>query len=205
MARSTRDPGAGSATRRDPLPHVRGVRGRALSAAAEILTAQGQAKMSLKSIADHAGIGIASIYHYFDSKDDLLLSLAILGFEDLRRDIVRFQALPEFDSPMQAAAQAFLRFAGSRPEFLSMMFSERLMLHSEALRQAEQTTFEAYREALQKDDRWPEQYRANAALALWAMGRGIAGMTASQPNRAIPPDVFANLMAGASYLINHPS
>lgn len=189
---------------REGVPQIRGVRGKALTAAAEILSQSGQGKMSLKAIAEHAGIGIASIYHYFDSKDDLLLSLALLGFEDLRRDIVRFQTLSEFESPMQAAVQAFLRFAGRRPEVLSLMFSERLMVQSEALRAAETHTFEAYRGALEKDERWPAQYRANAALALWAMGRGIAGMTACQPDKAIPPEVFANLLAGASYLINHP-
>jgi len=183
---------------------ISSLRTKTLTAAAEILTARGPEGMSLKAIADHAGIGIASIYHYFKGKDELLLNLAILGFEDLRRDIARFQARPEFNSPMRAATRAFLSFAQTRPEFLSLMFSERLNAANPMLRDAEQATFRAYQAAVQADSRLPPQHRANAALALWTLGRGIASLTSSQPDRTIPTETFERLMAGASYLINHP-
>ncbi len=181
-----------------------GVRSKAIAAALEILATAGPDQMSLKAIAARAEIGIASIYHYFASKDDLLLCLAILGFEDLRRQIERFQGLPDYAPPMRAGSVAFLTFAEQRPQQVSLMFSERLMARYDALREAEQGAFAAFCAAVEADQRMPTPHRANVALALWTLGRGIAGLTSSQPDRKIPPDTFARLLAGAAYLINHP-
>lgn len=160
--------------------------------------------MSLKAIAGHAGIGIASIYHYFPSKDDLLLNLAVLGFDDLRRSFIRYQTLPEFDAPMQATTQAFLTFVAEQPQSMLLMYNERLMARYEVLHQAEQAAFEAFRASVEVDDRFPVPHRTNAALALWALGRGIAAMTSSQPDRRLPAETLDSLLAGASYLINRP-
>lgn len=177
------------------------LRGKALCAAAEILVEAGPDNMSLKSIADRAGIGIASMYHYFSCKDDLLLNLAVLGFDDLRREIVR-RVRSDREMPLSAGSQAFLAFAADRPAFLSLMFNERLLARFEALRSAEQEAYSAFRSAIAGDERFPPEHRANVALALWAMGRGIASMISSQPGRAIPQAVLNDLLAGAGYLIN---
>ena len=83
------------------------------------------------------------------------------------------------------------------------MFSDRLMARSDQLREAEQATFEVFCAAVGADARFPLQHRRNGALALWAMGRGIAGMAASFPDGQIPSETIENLLAGASYLINH--
>ncbi len=177
------------------------LRSKTLASAAEVLAAIGHDRLSLKLIADHAKVGIASIYYYFASKDELLTSLAIQGFEDLRRDMIHFGQVPDFTSPMSAATNAFLMFAEEQPELLSLMFSERLMARSADLRQAEQATLEAYCAAVEADERFPRQHRRNAARAVWVLGRGIANMAASYPDRRIPREIFADLLAGASFLI----
>lgn len=183
---------------------VDNLRSRTLMAAAEILATMGRDELSLKNIADHAKIGIASIYYYFASKDELLTSLAIQGFEDLQRDMISFQAMPNFGSTMVAATQAFLLFAEDQPELLSLMFSERLMARSEALREIEQATLQTYCAAVEGDERFPLAHRRNAAMAVWVLGRGIANTAASFPNRRMPQEAFVNLLAGASFLINRP-
>jgi len=144
------------------------------------------------------------MYHYFENKDDLLLNLAIRGFEDLRSDIVQFQENPEYISPMRGGARAFFTFAQSQPALFSLMFDERLMARHEALRDAEDRTFLAYEAAVRADDQIPAQYQAVAAFALWALGRGMTAIISSYPGGQPPPDVLAKLFAGASYLINHP-
>jgi AcrR family transcriptional regulator len=177
---------------------------KVLSAAARLLTAQGAEDLSLRAIADAAGIGLASIYHYFASKEDLLLSLAIEGLEDLRRDILQFQTDPAFTSPMQAGHRAFFNFAETRPALFSLMFSERLLARHDALREAERQAFLAYQSAVQADGRVPGPHKETAALAIWALGRGIAAMISSQPDGKMPPEMAATLFTGAAYLINHP-
>lgn len=183
---------------------VNSVRSRALSAASKILASRGVDELSLRAIAENAGVGIASIYHYFANKDDLLVNLAILGFADLHRHIDAFQAKPEFASPMQACARAYFDFAEKRPALFSLMFSERLMANHEALREAENKVLLVYQAAVEKDPRIPQLQKANVALALWALGRGIAAIRSSYPDGVQPPEISAKLFAGISYLLNHP-
>lgn len=181
---------------------VSSLRSKALAAAADILVESGPDNMSLKAIADRAGIGIASMYHYFSCKDDLLLHLAIQGFDDLRRDIQQRLNAEEGEVPLSAGSLAFLAFAAERPAFLSLMFNERLLARFEALRLAEHEAFLIYESAIVADERFRAADRPNVALALWAMGRGIASMISSQPGRAIPATVLQDLLSGAGYLVN---
>ncbi|MES2033967.1 MAG: TetR/AcrR family transcriptional regulator [Pseudomonadota bacterium] len=189
---------------KQPSHEVAGVRARALAAAANILAAQGEEELSLRLIADQAGIGLASIYHYFASKEDLLLSLALAGVEDLRQDILDYQKSPEFSSPMRGGARAYFGFARSQPRLFSLMFSERLLARHEVLRDAEYRMFLAYKAAVEADDRIPDRHQENAAYALWALGRGMAAIIASYPSGQIPPELLEKLFAGGAYLIDHP-
>ena len=184
------------------LQDAAGIRGKALDAAAAILAEQGAEALNLRAIAEMAGIGLASIYHYFENKEALLVSLALMGLEDLRRDILEYQERPEFASPMRGGARAFFHFVETRPELFSLMLGERLLSRHSELRQAEYRMFEAYKAAVLRDDRIPEHRRENAAHALWALGRGMAAIIASYPAGQRPADVMEKLSAGAAWLID---
>ena len=188
----------------DTVLEVGGVKAKALGAAAQILSTRGADALNLRAIAESAGIGLASIYHYFANKDELLVSLAVNGFAELQADIMRYQVMPEHSPAMRASARAFFAFAQNRPALFSLMFNERLMTHHEALREAEKKTLLTYQAAVETDDRIPPQHRANAAFALWALGRGMAAIISSYPHDAQPPELIESLFAGASYLLNHP-
>lgn len=191
-------------TARPRTLEIDGVRARALTAAASLLARDGVDDLSLRAIAETAGIGLASIYHYFQNKEDLLLSLALMGFEDLRRDMLQSQASQEFTSPMRGAARAFFAFAQARPALFSLMFSERLLARNATLREAEHRMFLAYKDAVQADDRVPARHQENAAYALWALGRGMAAIIASYPGGQPAPEILQKLFAGGAYLIDHP-
>lgn len=179
-----------------------GVRARTLAAAMRILEEKGAGDLSLRAIADSAGIGLASIYHYFANKEDLLLHLAITGFRELREEMERFRTLPEHAPPMRASARGFFNFVLTRPALLSLMFDEQLMAGHESLREAEQETLLTYLAAVEDDGRIPPAYRENAAHAIWALGRGIAAIIASHPPGGVPAERIEKLFAGAIYLID---
>src|SRR5512141_2584922 len=116
------------------VPQIASVKARALDAASAILASQGVDELNLRAIAESAGIGISSIYHYFANKEELLLSLAMRGFEDLRADMVRNREAPGFPTPVAGGARAYFGFAETRPALFSVMFSERLLTRHEDLR-----------------------------------------------------------------------
>lgn len=183
---------------------IGGPRAKVLAAAMQILSAQGAEKLSLRAIAESAGIGIASIYHYFENKEELLLNLAIMGFGELSRHIISFQEKGEYPSAMQASARAYFDFAEKNSALFSLMFGEQLMARHEALRDAAYKTFQVYETAVKADDRVPAEHQENVALALWALGRGIAAITSSYPNGELPSEMSEKLYAGISYLIVRP-
>lgn len=186
------------------IPEIRSVRTRVIDAAGEILAAHGVEDLSLRAIADRAGIGIASMYHYFSNKDELLLHLALRGYDQLRSEILRQQVDPENGSPMRGGEQAFIDFAKAQPALFSLMFSEPFMARHEVLRAAEQKCLEAYETAVCSDSRIPPEHRICAAFALWALGRGTARMVSAQPVANIAAELNRRLSAGASYLIERP-
>lgn len=185
-------------------PAESSLRAKALAAAAHILATRGVDDLSLRAIAENAGIGIASIYHYFANKDELLLQLGVMGFGELHEHILRYQSKAEFATPMQASARAYFDYAEAHPAMFSLMFNERLMQKYDALREAEFKTFLAYQAAVEVDKRFAPAHRANVAFALWALGRGIASIISSYPDGRVPPEIVTKLFAGAAYLINHP-
>ncbi|HEY2356624.1 MAG TPA: TetR/AcrR family transcriptional regulator [Phenylobacterium sp.] len=179
---------------------VAGVRAKALAAASEILATQGVDELNLRAIAESAGIGISSMYHYFANKEELLLSLALMGFEDLRGDIVRLQET--FPASLAAGARAYLGFAEARPALFSVMFSERLLARHDALREAERETLLVFQAAVETDDRFPAEQRANVAMVLWTLGRGMAAVISSYPGGEVPQDLVAKFRGGFRYLIS---
>src|SRR5207302_1195984 len=110
---------------------VVGVRAKALSAASDILAERGVDELNLKAIADSAGIGISSMYHYFAGKEDLLLSLAVMGFDELQGRIQRNKADSAMPTPLAAGARAFFGLAEEKPALFSLMFEPRLLARHE--------------------------------------------------------------------------
>lgn len=181
-----------------------GVKARALDAAARILACEGEEALNLRLIAEKAGTGLASIYHYFSSKDEILLNLALRGFEDLRRDIRAHVEDPSYLSPMRGGARAFFLFVEARPQLLALMFNARLLARYEALRIAEARAFAAYETAVRADARIPAVHQENVAFSLWALGRGIAGILQSTPDKEEAARLLQKMLEGGRYLIDGP-
>lgn len=182
----------------------RDVKAKALRAAANVLAERGMDDLSLRAIAEAAGMAVTSMYYYFRNKEELLHDLAIQGFEDLRRDILEQQANPEFQGPIRGAARGYMAFVEARRELFILMFSEPLLARHQLLRDAESSAFQAFDAAVRADDRLPVSKRADVALALWTLGRGVAALIASHPNGKLPEGLRDKLWDGVNFLIDRP-
>jgi AcrR family transcriptional regulator len=108
----------------DVTPNRRGARSRevVLDAAERVMAEQGYAGASINAIVKEAGIPISSVYHYFGSKDGVLLAVMERGAERF------FAALPEpaerIGTPEQhltALALALEAALGEHPDFLKLV------------------------------------------------------------------------------------
>lgn len=187
--------------RQDAAQDPHGVRARALEAATEILTAQGLDRLNLRTIADKAEIGLASIYYYFAGKEDLLLSLALAGFEEVRKDLAD-AAAQMGDDPFRAGARVYLGFSQRKPAIYGLMYDARLLSRHAVLREAEAATFRRFQEVIRRDRRFPADKADAVAWALWVLGRGVSAMASSQEGGRLTPQQQQWFSEGANYLIN---
>jgi AcrR family transcriptional regulator len=81
-------------------------RERVLEAALTLFTEYGVSGTSLQMIADRVGVGKASVYYQFQSKDDIAFAVIQPAFEDMARVVTIAEALPN------AAARREVAFSG---------------------------------------------------------------------------------------------
>jgi AcrR family transcriptional regulator len=92
------------------------------AAALEQLAEGGPAGLSLRAVARAVGMTVQSLYHYFDSRDELLTALVIDGHRSLAAAVVEAadatRGRPQAER-LFAAANAYRRWAlANRPAFL---------------------------------------------------------------------------------------
>ena len=81
-------------TKREPVtPNRRGVKSRelVLDAAERVMAAEGFEAATINRIVDEAGVPLSSVYHYYGSKDGVLLAVMRRGAERYFADV------PDYD------------------------------------------------------------------------------------------------------------
>jgi AcrR family transcriptional regulator len=98
-------------------------RAQIIDAATEVIAGRGYAHTSLKDIADTAGVTPALIYHYFDSKEDLLLATmaAVQGKLHRAVDAARERESEPFDRIAATVDEAASQFE-QHPEFFRLIY-----------------------------------------------------------------------------------
>jgi AcrR family transcriptional regulator len=105
-------------------PNRRGVRSReaVLDAAERVMAAQGFEAATLARVVDEAGIPMSSVYHYFGSKEGILLAVMERGaerfFADLPRPEKRFGPPAEH---LQVMAEVVAATLDRHPNFLRLL------------------------------------------------------------------------------------
>jgi AcrR family transcriptional regulator len=179
-ASAARRPTAGARSR----PYHHGdLRTALLEAAARMAAETGPASVTLREVARRAGVSQAAPYHHFADKAALLAAVAEEGFR--RFDVHQAEALTKApEDPVEQLADlgvSYLQFALTSPHYFQVMFRPSLVtctrspefdtLAGRSFERLMTTTTAARRASGQVDaDPYP------AALAMWAMPHGLAGL-----------------------------
>lgn len=164
------------------------VRQAILDAAAELFREHGYERFSLRQVAERIGYSPTTIYLYFADKDDLLFTVADVGFTRFGEQLVA--AATQATDPAErlaAMGRAYIDFGIQNPAYYQLMFMQRgdfLMANREgectpridsfgALQQAVRDAISAG--AMRSGDAAPN------ADALWALVHGIVAMAITMP------------------------
>jgi len=125
---------------------------------------------TVDEIAAAAGISRRTFFHYFESKDDILLSLQSNVAELFAAEVRR---APPGDSPFELVRDAALRICASIPDD-DMLAIDRLMRSSASVQARKQASYRLQEEALflALRERWPQPARETRlrVLAMVAVG-----------------------------------
>ena len=108
----------------ESLPNRRGVRSRevVLEAAERLMAEQGYEAATVSRLVDEAGIPTSSIYHYFGSKEGVLLAVMERGAQRF------FEALPDIGERtgsqvdhLRALVQTVAATLEDHPDFLALL------------------------------------------------------------------------------------
>jgi AcrR family transcriptional regulator len=114
--------------REEPLPRTKNARTKAaiLGAAAAAFDAKDFHQVLTGDIAATAGIGKATLYRYFKTKEDLYFETLLSGFDDLDAAIAAAGPGASARERLQHVAQEVLRVFWNRPSFYTLMHRNEL-------------------------------------------------------------------------------
>lgn len=158
--------------------HVGNVRGQLLAAARELLEAQGIEALSLRAIAERAGVAPGTVYYHYADKSALMAGLAVDGFRQLAEAMRAAYACRGEAGGLRSTGDAFLAFLRQKPALYQLMYEARDSGRRQEVAEAEAEAFEVSREAIMADfaEVFPEDVARTVAEAIWAWGRGIAAV-----------------------------
>lgn len=116
-----------------------------IEAALEIIDEMGPQGLTIRKVAQRAGVSHAAPYRHFPDKDDLILAVVERGFELLDEEMQRARKAAGDDpiSQFAASGEAYLDFAMDYPAYYRVMFSGDMLASkgNEALRHTSASSF----------------------------------------------------------------
>jgi AcrR family transcriptional regulator len=163
--------------RKRPQPYHHGhLRDALIRAASRILEKDGLSVLSLRRVAQAAGVSSAAPYHHFADKKALLDAIAMEGFSALRNEMLaRMQRETDPRTRTQACGIAYVAFALRNPALFRLMFGgdDHPLSADAALDQPRKLTYGVLEQAVAAES---SNGTANSltCLGLWALVHGIA-------------------------------
>jgi AcrR family transcriptional regulator len=122
-----------------------------IAAAAKIFSAKGYEGSSLREICDAAGILAPSMYHHFNSKEDLFVSVLAEGFRHLNQVVDRaLEGVTEPWARFEAAIGAHLTELVARTDLVAVTSASLFHMESQRLQRRLNRQRKAYEERFRK-------------------------------------------------------
>ncbi|QFZ75902.1 TetR family transcriptional regulator [Streptomyces fagopyri] len=152
-----------------PRPYHHGDLRRAiLSAALDVIAAEGPSALSLRDLARRAGVSHAAPAHHFKDRTGLLTAIAAEGHGLLAATLTEAADLRE-------AGVHYVRFAREHPAHFQVMFTPELLRADDVeLTTARALTAESLRRAVAARRPGPDVDPRLASVAAWSLAHGFA-------------------------------
>ncbi len=95
-----------------------------LKTALSQIHSQGVAQLSLRELARRTGYSPASLYEYFDGKDEIVATLQDEGLQRLNEYLARVPGDLPVPQRLVEMGLAYLEFAGRQPKYFELIFSQ---------------------------------------------------------------------------------
>lgn len=173
--------GAGASKSKAKPYHHGDLRNALLQAALELLAESGQENLSLREVAERAGVSSGAPYRHFENKDALLAALAEGGFRRLEGAMAEAMAKhPRHPlKQLREIAQAYLGMAEENPPFFKLMFGP-YDAHDTVQKDVMTVCEKVFRDLAGvfakaiADGHFRKQDPERSALSYWAMVHGLS-------------------------------
>jgi len=163
-----------------PRLHDDALRDRLLEVTSRVISAEGEAAVTVRGVAAQGGTSASAVYALFGSREALVWAVSEEGF---RRFGARLTAVPSTDDPiadLRALGIAYRDSALADPHFYRVMFDRAIAPGSDARPATERGTFlvlcAAVGRVLAMVDPDGVPRAGEVALALWALVHGLVGL-----------------------------
>lgn len=166
--------------------HHGNLRADLLSAAADEITKNGTAGISLRGLARRAGVSHAAPAHHFSDKRGLFTALAAEGFHLLHQ---RTEAMLGRPDALLRTGQCYVAFALEHPAHFEVMFDASLLdpTDEDLIKERDMAFDVLYRALRTGTGVNDEEQLAAQAVAAWVLVHGIATLWLTG-NLPYPPD-----------------
>jgi AcrR family transcriptional regulator len=163
-----------------PRLHDEDLRERLLEVTSQVISADGEAAVTVRGVAARCGTSTSAVYALFGSREALVEAVCDEGF---RRFGARLDAVPRTDDPaadLAALGIAYRNSALADPHFYRVMFDRGVALGG-GRTGIRHPTFHVLRDAVARllavaaPPAEPER-AVEGALALWALAHGLVGL-----------------------------
>lgn len=94
--------------------------------------------VSMRKVADHAGLSAMAAYRHFKNKEDLLNHVVMEGFRRFQDYFSRAKTVPDPVASLKLCMTLYAEFAHDQPEFYEMLFMAKLRSNDAQLEQRSQ-------------------------------------------------------------------
>lgn len=153
-----------------------------LTAAKELIAEAGIENLSLRKLAERAGVSRTAPYHHFSDKNDLLCAIAAQGF--LRR---HQEARDTFNNSRLTAEEKFaeficgyIKFAANNPEEYELMFGRNIWKQNNSTQELRDVAYPCFQHQLEMITSWQQMGLISGdnplrtSQVIWGAVHGIA-------------------------------